>query len=337
MDRLANDLEALRRLYGYALTGDPEQTGHITGLAARAGITPERAAEAVERLLGMGLLRRGADGALTAVAPDEAVTRVVDPLEREMRAQRSRVERTRRELMSFMPAFEASLAHRRHPSRFEVIEDLGEVLSVIADLTAGCREEVLTAQPGGAREETVLEEAVHRDEAMLERGVRMHVLYQHTARFSQGTNVYVERVARLGAQVRTLDDHFTRLLVFDRQTAVIEVPGNSQAAAVVREPNVVAFIVDTYQRLWLAAQPFTTGLGTRERVEDDLRGAIVRLLSEGMTDASIAARLGMSVRTCRRHIADLMTELNAQSRFQAGYTLASMNRDHGGFRADSEG
>ncbi len=30
----------------------------------------------------------------------------------------------------------------------------------------------------------------------------------------------------------------------------------------------------------------------------------------------------MSLRTCRRHIAELMDELGAESRFQAGYLLA---------------
>ncbi|WP_410092509.1 hypothetical protein [Streptomyces sp. uw30] len=42
--------------------------------------------------------------------------------------------------------------------------------------------------------------------------------------------------------------------------------------------------------------------------------------------ASGALRLGMSVRTCRRHIADTMVELGAQSRFQAGYLWAMRAR-----------
>ncbi|MCZ0982437.1 hypothetical protein O1L60_35735 [Streptomyces diastatochromogenes] len=42
------------------------------------------------------------------------------------------------------------------------------------------------------------------------------------------------------------------------------------------------------------------------------------LLAEGAKDEVIARRMGMSLRTCRRHIADLLEELGAESRFQGG-------------------
>ena len=45
---------------------------------------------------------------------------------------------------------------------------------------------------------------------------------------------------------------------------------------------------------------------------------LLKLLSEGMTDQGIARKLGLSVRTIRRLMSDLMKRLNAQSRFEAG-------------------
>ncbi|KOG32387.1 hypothetical protein ADK34_09305 [Streptomyces viridochromogenes] len=42
------------------------------------------------------------------------------------------------------------------------------------------------------------------------------------------------------------------------------------------------------------------------------------LLAQGAKDEVIARRLGMSLRTCRRHIAELLEELGAESRFQGG-------------------
>jgi DNA-binding CsgD family transcriptional regulator len=149
----------------------------------------------------------------------------------------------------------------------------------------------------------------------------MRILYQHTARSSRGTHSYVEQVTRLGAQVRTLDDQFMRFLIFDRECAVFATPGNPNGAVVIRNPYVVAFMVETYERLWLTAEPFEAD-GTQPEIMDDLKDAIVRLLMAGMTDAAVARRLGMSVRTCRRHIAEIMTALDAESRFQAGYLLA---------------
>ncbi|MEG3628472.1 LuxR C-terminal-related transcriptional regulator [Streptomyces poriticola] len=284
-------------------------------------MSPTQVSAAVRELLAMGLLRSGPGDELRAVAPEDAVACVVGPLDRDIRARRALAEQTREAIMAFLPVFETSQFSREKESRFEVLEELGQVRAVIADLTARTHSEILTAQPGGARGEGILKEATPRDRAALDRGVRMRVLYQHTARFSPGTAAYVDQVSELGAQVRTLDDRFSRLLVFDEETAIISLPGNHLGAVVVREPHMVAFIVETYERLWLAAEPYAVAFGARAEVAGDVQQAIVRLLIEGLTDASIATRLGMSVRTCRRHIADIMEELGAQSRFQAGHLL----------------
>ena len=45
---------------------------------------------------------------------------------------------------------------------------------------------------------------------------------------------------------------------------------------------------------------------------------ILEALGAGLTDESAARRLGVSVRTYRRRVAELMTKLEADSRFQAG-------------------
>ncbi|TQK51148.1 regulatory LuxR family protein [Streptomyces sp. SLBN-118] len=336
MNEEAITREVLQWVYGYALERGLDHGARPVEVAAALGFPLADAQAAVEQLLDLGLLR-GSPDLNVAASPDEAASRVISPLEREMRARSALIEEKRRRLMSFMPVFEASKAASEKQSPVEVIDDLSDVRAVIAELAAGCQDEILTAQPGGGREEDILEEAAPRDEAALKKGVRMRTLYQHTARFSQGTCVYVERVARLGAQVRTLDDHFTRVLIFDRRSALIEVPDNSDAAALIRDPHVVSFIAETFERLWLAAEPFSTAAGTRVEIADDLKQAIVRLLMEGMTDASIASRLGLSVRTCRRHIADTMAELGAQSRFQAGYMLAARTSRSAPFPPDRRG
>ncbi|WP_338898172.1 LuxR C-terminal-related transcriptional regulator [Streptomyces sp. TG1A-60] len=277
----------------------------------------------MRELQALGLLRGGPGDELRAVAPEAAVASVVGPLDRDIRTRRALAEQARASIMGFLPVFQSSRSSRERESEFEVLEEPTQVRAVVADLAARSRTEILTAQPGGGRAEGSLKEAAPRDRDALGRGIRLRVLCQHTARFSPGTSSYIDHMTELGAQVRTLDDHFSRLLVFDAETAIISLPANPLGAVVVREPHVVAFIVETYERLWLTADPCAVAPGARAEVAGDVRQAIVRLLVEGLTDASIATRLGMSVRTCRRHIADMMEELGAQSRFQAGYLLAS--------------
>ncbi|MFG2863448.1 LuxR C-terminal-related transcriptional regulator [Streptomyces sioyaensis] len=324
MSQEATERDTVHRIYKYALAHDAGSGVALTELSTALVLSRSETKAAVDQLVAMGLLRSQSGNRLVAVSPVEAAEVALGPLERDVRLQRLRIEESRKQLLSFVADFESYLnSADEHQSHFQVLDQLTDVRGVIADLTHHSREEILTAQPGGRRDEGVLEEAMPRDQAALKRGVRMQILYQHTARFSRGTTVYVDQVTRLGAHVRTLDDHFTRLLIFDRKAALIAVPGKPHAAAFIREPHVVAFVTETYERLWLAAETFVGSTDTRVEIADDLRQSIIRLLTEGMTDASIANRLGMSVRTCRRYVADIMAELGAQSRFQAGYMLAA--------------
>jgi DNA-binding NarL/FixJ family response regulator len=52
------------------------------------------------------------------------------------------------------------------------------------------------------------------------------------------------------------------------------------------------------------------------------RQAVLELMMLGAKDESIARQLGVSLRTVRRRIADLMDELGAATRFQAGMEAA---------------
>ncbi|MFD5418680.1 helix-turn-helix transcriptional regulator [Streptomyces sp. NPDC127069] len=65
--------------------------------------------------------------------------------------------------------------------------------------------------------------------------------------------------------------------------------------------------------------------GAEPRERRVKKGTIVRLLSEGLEDKVIARRLGMSERTCQRHIAEIMRAVGAKSRFQAWYLLSALN------------
>jgi hypothetical protein len=169
----------------------------------------------------------------------------------------------------------------------------------------------------------VLNESLKRTDELLSRGVRMRTIYQHTARFSPPTVAYVEHITRLGAEVRTRGDGFMRLLIFDGQVAVIEVKDNPTAAVIVREPNVVAFMGTAFERAWCRAAEFQPGYDRTvvEQTSDEVRTAIIHLLVDGIEDKVIARRLGMSLRTCQRHISEIMRRLGAKNRLHAGYLI----------------
>nr|WP_230416588.1 LuxR C-terminal-related transcriptional regulator [Micromonospora tarapacensis] len=95
----------------------------------------------------------------------------------------------------------------------------------------------------------------------------------------------------------------------------------ASGAVVLREPSVVDYLYRSLEQVWASALPFddeTTPNGGYGVAGDDLKRALLHLLAAGRKDEFIARKLSISVRTCRRHIAEIMHDLGAESRFQAG-------------------
>lgn len=197
----------------------------------------------------------------------------------------------------------------------------------IFGLAAEATEEVLTAQPQTGRDlGGALNETVEWERRLLDRGVRVHTLYQHAARRSTATQRYAAAVTELGAEVRTLDEFFNRLIVVDRRIAIIPSPDDLSVALAVREPTVVAYLVDVFHRSWERARPFTsTGEDIAKRIAGEQRAMTIRMLIEGHADPVAAKRLGVSSRTYAAYVADLKEEFEADTRFQLGYLLGRQN------------
>lgn len=296
-----------------------------SAIADDLSIPEQEAADSLQRLLAARLVHIDpADPtAGFAVAPETAAAQLADPIEARIREERQHVAWIREELNRFTPLY-----HRGQPSNSQFIEVLGslqEVRDAISRAAAGCTQEMLTCQPGGgARVPEAMEEAIGRDQEMLGRGIRIRTLYHHTARFNGPSQAYVAAASALGARYRTAHELFGRLIVFDREIAFIPVMDDSWGAVVLREPNAVAYLCTVFEQTWDRATPFTDAASQGlEQVSNEIQETIVRLLASGLKDETIARRLGMSLRTARRHIADIMEQLEAGSRFQAGVAAAT--------------
>ena len=150
----------------------------------------------------------------------------------------------------------------------------------------------------------------------------MRTLYQHSARRSSITHKYVAAVTARGAEVRTLDEFFNRIIVVDRRIAVIPGQADLRVAIVIREPSLVAYLVDIFERTWERARPFTNRETTMMKdIAAEQRAMTIRMLIEGHADPVSAKRLGVSPRTYAGYVADLKEEYEAETRFQLGYTM----------------
>lgn len=185
------------------------------------------------------------------------------------------------------------------------------------------RFELLFAQPHGKRPANDLARAEQRDLRALERGVSMRTLYQHSARHSQATREYVAEMTVLGAETRTSDEFFRRLMIFDRHTALIPATQSHAVAVAIHDKSTVAFLHDLFERAWERALPFTVeGEAIARTIAEETRAMTVRMLVEGHSDVVSAKRLGVSARTYASYIAALKEEYGVETRFQLGWAMS---------------
>jgi DNA-binding CsgD family transcriptional regulator len=321
-----------------------EAGDRVYSRAVRRGRVPRRDAEAAPCLLELALLHPDPDDMawLVPTSPQEVMTRLLRGVYDEVSASQGRVG-------SAVAAFERYTALGEESqyagagsgtgegigpglgfgesTALRVLDGLARIQTAMDEATQACTTEVLTVQPGGIRREYELSEGLHRALELRGRGVRMRGLYNHVARHGQGLLNYLDLVGG-AAEARTLDEVVERLILFDRTVAFIPANAERTVALEIRHPALVRYLGTVFDRLWRLAVPLTAplpdtgieGISHRER-------SIAALLAEGHQDAVVAERLGISVRTCRAHIARLSETLGAASRTQLGVRIAQAGLD----------
>ena len=304
-------------------------------LTRARGVSVESAAEAFSTLESLHLIEpSGVDATVwVAVNPDLAIGSLVAPMEVRSRRLAEMAEQLRLQVRALVPLHAA----HRDPAEREVATVLdGHTVNRLIEVEADrCTDEVLTLQPGGGRPVERLAQAQGRDLGLLRRGAQLRTVYQHGSRYHLPTTGYVDTLTRAGGEFRTVDEIPDRMLVFDRRVCFLPMrwtdepdddvdadaapgTGAGRGAIVVRQPSLIAFLVKMFHVTWDRAERFQPHSPQPEHISDQVKFAILQLMATGAKDEVIARRLGFSVRTCRRHISDLMQSLGADSRFQAG-------------------
>ncbi len=282
--------------------------------------------EGPECLLALGLLRRTPGGRFAAVPPGLAAHSVMRPVEKTIEEAQQALSVARSSLHRAEAVYWGSARGDDETSSIRVVRGADVISATLSSAVHSCREELLTAQPGGGRPQELLEAALASDLPALRRGVRQRTIYQHTVRTHGPTLCYVERVSAAGAEVRTLDEVFDRLIVCDRRIAFVPDPvaERRQVALAIEHPGVVRYLVGLFEHSWERAVPLpsTPNEYRPPLLLDETRRAVLQLMVNGYTDKTIAGRLGMSVRTVATHMAKAAEAFDSRSRAQLAYMIA---------------
>ncbi|MFI6404864.1 helix-turn-helix transcriptional regulator [Streptomyces sp. NPDC050548] len=316
----------------HAVTDLCDDGSRLYANALRAGRIARADVEAAPCLMEFALLYPDPDDPnwLCPVAPSVALAQRLHPVEREI------TERRRFSIQladAFEPFMAATAQSPTSTHAITVLEGRDRINAALNIATSESQTEVLSVQPGGRRLESNLLKGLERDRPLLERGVRLRTLYQHTARHSPETLAYVDQISSGKVEVRTIDELVERLIICDETVAFIPIREDRQVALELRHPGLVRYLIKVFEFMWVRAVPLQAGTPYETAPDGitDIQHSIAKLLIEGHVDEAIARRLGMNVRTCRAHIAKLATALGSGSRAQLGFLIAQsgiLNQDH---------
>lgn len=280
----------------------------------------------LERLADLALTRPpGAAGRWRAVNPELGLAALLARQESEALRRQREMERSRGALTGLIAEY-ASLRRQGPEAGVEVISNLMEVRERLEQLATEAAGEVLSFAPGGPQPAQVMEASRALDQQTLERGVRMRTVYLDSVRNDPATVHYAQWLNELGGTVRTVPSLPLRMIIADGATAVVPLdPDNPREGAVLlHSPGVIAALYALFEQVWEQAKPLGEAPQRDSRGLSDQERQLLRLLAGGLTDERAAQRLGVSLRTIRRMMSDLMTRTDSRSRFQAGIKVSTL-------------
>ena len=296
-------------------------SGRELGWVAAALLrSPEEFLRDVEPLVEFGIVRIE-DGRVYVDTPAEALARIVA-----VNAEEAAVAGHRLQQVTAAIPFLTAAAARPGPGDVRDLQPLegeitsgGEPAQLIAALVSESKGDLLWLRPDQWR--------LPREDRMLPiiadlvaGGRRSRAIYPVRA-LHEAPDTLVAR-AEVGEQIRVLPDLPTRMFIIGTTHAVLPEPLGfaDEPRSLVRQRGLVEALTLLFELLWerAAAVPSLD----RGEARPDLRRFLLQQLAAGAQDEQIARTLGISLRTVRRRVAAVLTELGADSRFQAGVEAA---------------
>lgn len=157
---------------------------------------------------------------------------------------------------------------------------------------------------------------------LLTTGIRYRCVYDRSGVDLPGRLTAIRALAGLGEEARVAVGVPVKMFIADDTLGLISLdrPASSDSALVIHQSSLLDTLIALFEAVWADAVPmrFSAAASSDEPPLSPNRQTLLGLLAAGLTDEAIARQMGWHPRTAQRHVHDLMAELGAQTRFQAG-------------------
>jgi DNA-binding CsgD family transcriptional regulator len=294
-------------------------------IAQRLGLQLAEVVDAMDDLADLTLLRPGLapSSRLRPVSIERALHTLLRQQSDQLKAQSDSLALLQSAMKELLAARQTPLDALGHVD-IETITGTEAMQTRLEELIVRATESMTSLQPGGPRPREHLEMARQFDEDMSHRGLHGRTIYQNAVKNDRRNMEYVRWLDGLGVQVRFAPVVPFRLVLLDRDTAILvhRLATLPHEMFIIREPALLAPLFEYVELCWEASEPLAKA-EPRDPESDASPSsqelALLQLLAGGSTDEAAAKKLGVSVRTVRRQMADLMERLGATSRFEAGH------------------
>lgn len=160
---------------------------------------------------------------------------------------------------------------------------------------------------------------------LLPTGIRYRSVYDRSGLDMPGRLAAIRDLVNHGEEARVATGVPVKLFLADDQLGLISLdrPATSDSALVIHASSLLDTLIALFEAFWADAVPIRFDAAEADDApRREHHRTLLGLLAAGLTDEAIARQMGWHPRTAQRHVRDLMAELGAQTRFQAGLQAA---------------
>lgn len=287
---------------------------------------PRSTSAEMTELVDRGFARRsyGDEPTIVPVEPSRAIDNAILSAQQRIAEQQRQIVAAREQLDVLQSAYRTS-ADVEGRDAVEVIRDPAKIGALSFELCLSAKTEFVSFTTASFRKAPTKQSAVATPREIVDRGVRLRIVYERPALEIAGAKDAVAASLASGWEIRVVPSLPMKMVIADDHSALVPLDRTGMGgAALVRAQPVVAALRALFEMTWGSAVELGTSAAGSGHATAALGAGltpaqfrVLELVATGMTDGSIARHLDISERTVRRHVSAILMALGVDNRVAA--------------------